>query len=77
MSSRRRWGEYEEEIARRFAAAYISVHTGSTFNTIYRKLKDKKPGSLWIELARMAIERGVPDGGEIDLDKLDLKGPVQ
>ena len=77
MSRRCGWGEYEEEIARRFAAAYISVHTGSAYATIYRKLKDKKPGALWLALARMAIERGVPDSGEeIDL-ALDLKGPVQ
>lgn len=78
MSRRRGWGEYEEEIARRFAAAYISAHTGSAFSTIYRKLKGKKPGALWFALARVAIERGGQPGGEdIDLDQLDIKGPVQ
>jgi hypothetical protein len=77
VSRRRGWGEYEEEIARRFAAAYISVHTGSAFSTIYRNLKDKKPGGLWFALARIAIERGMPAGEDIDLNQLDLKGPIQ
>lgn len=78
VSKKRGWDEYEEEIARRFAASYISVQSCSAFSTIYRTLKDKKPGALWIALARMAIERGIPSGGDdIDLEELDLKGPVQ
>ena len=42
---------YVEEIARRFAASYISVHTGSAFSTMYRKLRGKRPGELWFALA--------------------------
>jgi hypothetical protein len=71
---------YVEEIARRFAASYISVHTGTAFNTMYRKLKGKHPGELWIALARMAIEQaqaGAAESPHIDLEELDSKGPIQ
>jgi hypothetical protein len=78
VSSDPKWQEYEDEVARRLAAAYLSAHTGSAFNTMYRKLKDKKPGKLWMTLARMAIQ-GVAAGGDpgVNLEELDLKGPVQ
>ena len=70
---------YVEEIARRFAASYISVHTGSAFSTMYRKLRGKRPGELWFALARLAIERaqaGSADSG-MDLEDIDSEGPVQ
>jgi hypothetical protein len=78
VSKKRGWDEYEQEIARRFAASYISVQSCSAFSTIYRKLKDKKPDPLWIALARMAIEGEMPScAEEIDLEQLDFKGPIQ
>lgn len=80
MSSDPRFQEYVEEIARRFAASYISVHTGTAFNTMYRKLKGTHPGELWIALARMAIEQAQAGAAEtpgVDLEGLDSKGPIQ
>jgi hypothetical protein len=71
---------YVEEIAKRFAASYISVQTGTTFNTMYRELKDKHPGEVWMALALMAIKHAQPGAGkgpEIELEELDSKPPVQ
>ncbi len=70
---------YVDEMARRFAASYISVHTGSAFSTMCRKLKGNRPGELWFALARLAIERaqaGSADSG-MDLEDIDSEGPVQ
>lgn len=47
---------------------------------MYRKLKGKHPGELWIALARMAIEQaqaGAAESPDIDLEELDSKGQIQ
>jgi hypothetical protein len=70
--------EYIAEIARRFAASYISAHLHSSFNTEYRKLKGQAPGQLWFSLARLAVEGVASNGVETtDFVRMSPKGPVQ
>lgn len=70
--------EYMVELARRFAAAYISVHMHTSFNTEYRKLKDQTPGDLWFSLARAATEAIAAQGQQTyAFLKAEIKGPLQ
>jgi len=73
-----RMDEYMAELARRFAASYISVQMHTSFNTEYRKLKDQRPGELWFSLARAATEAIAAHGQQIEaFYKAEIKGPPQ
>lgn len=45
--------EYEQELGRRLAAAYLSWALGTTFNFQYEKhLKGRQVGEFWLQAAR-------------------------
>jgi hypothetical protein len=70
--------DYIAEIARRFAGSYISAHLHSSFNTEYRKLRDKASGQLWFSLARLAVEGVASNGAEAaEFVPTNPRGPVQ
>jgi hypothetical protein len=48
--------ELTAELARRFAAAYISATMGTSFATEYKKLT-AEPGEYWMALARAVAAR--------------------
>lgn len=72
------------ELARRLSCAYISVAAGVTFDTIYKKLKGRKPGQNWFELAQLLSVHAHPirsldrlADSEPDIKNLKFKGPIQ
>lgn len=70
--------EYMAELARRFAASFISVQMHTSFNTEYRKLKDQRPGELWFSLARAATEAIAAHGQPTEaFFNAEIKGPPQ
>jgi hypothetical protein len=70
--------EYMAELARRFAASYISVQMHTSFNTEYRKLKDQWPGELWFSLAQAATRAIAVQGQQTDAFlRAENKGPLQ
>jgi hypothetical protein len=70
--------EYMAELARRFAASYISVQMHTSFNTEYRKLKDQKPGELWFSLAEAATQAIAAQRQQTEaLLRFEIKGPPQ
>ena len=69
--------EYMVELARRFAASFISVQMHTSFNTEYRKLKDQRPGELWISLAVAATQAIAAHGQQTQVKcscRLRLRG---
>jgi hypothetical protein len=69
--------EYMAELARRFAASFISVQMHTSFNTVYRKLKDQRPGELWFSLARAATEAIAAHGQQAEaFFKAETTGPL-
>lgn len=71
-------GEYMAELARRFAASYISVQMHTSFNTEYRKLKDQKPGAPWFSLAEAATQAIAAQGQQAEAFlRSEIKGPPQ
>ena len=70
--------EYMAELARRFAAAYISTQMHTSFNTEYRKLKDQVPGELWFSLAQVAVQTIAEHGQQTEAFlRSEIKGPPQ
>jgi hypothetical protein len=73
-----RMDEYMAELARRFAASFISVQMHTSFNTEYRKLKDQRPGELWFSLAGAATEAIAAHGQQAEaFFKAETTGPPQ
>jgi hypothetical protein len=70
--------EYMAELARRFAACYISVQMHTGFNTEYRTLKDQRPGQLWFSLAQGATQAIAAQGPQTEAFlRSEIKGLPQ